>query len=166
MSKTQDPLLLVVLTSPELSQKESTLIKFAHRLSRGLGAKIEIVNLRSSSLAHYGEVDTLASFKDKNAFISYVRDLERDEEEKLDQKLHHICPEVRVNFLKKDELEQFLHVKKGRILFAITIYQKIKFPIFSKRPSFFKILEKNNINVLEIRDTSPIEKHIQAINPT
>ncbi len=165
MSKTQDLLLLVVLPNPGLSPKEIALVKFARKLSRGLGTEIEILIFRPPSLAHYGEVDTLASFKDKNAFISYAKGLDRDEEDKLDQQLHHICPEAGINFLQKDELGKFLQARKKEILFALTLHAKNKNLIFPKRPAFFKILEKNSINVLEIRDTFPVEKQTQALNP-
>jgi len=157
VSKTQDCLLLVVLSGPRLLSREQLIVNFAHNLSGKLGATVEILIFRSPSLAHYGEVDTLASFKDKHEFISYVKGLDRDEEMALGQKLQNLCPGAKVHFIQKDSLEQFLKKRQKKILFALTLIHKTRKFITFKRSSFLKILKKKGINILEIRDMAPLK---------
>jgi len=152
--------ILIVLPSPSLAQKEESLLQLANKLAKGLGVELEIIFLINCSLTHYGEVDTLASFKDKKDFISYVCDLEREEQEGLKKRLENICPDSQVTFLEQANLATFLKDKKDNILFTLVFTHKKHSSIFSRLPSFIKTLEKIGLNILYIRDINTIARYL------
>jgi len=106
------------------------------------------------SLRHYGEVDTLASFCDKESFITYVSRLEKEEEKKASGEMEKICPGCHMTFLTRNDFKEFLNEKGKDIAFAMVSMERKADSIFLGKPFYIKLLKEKNMNVLEIRDTN------------
>ncbi len=145
--------ILALLTRTEMGKKDLEFLKFAHQLAKSLKKWLMVIAFKRGSLSHYGEVDSLASFKDKAEFVSYVSRLEDKEYDDLKKTILSACPGSQITLLNREDLERFLDRIYPEILFVIIQEKGCSRPFFHKNPAYLKSLKRKNINVLMIRNT-------------
>jgi len=146
-------MILALLTRAEMGKKDLEFLKFAHQLAKGLKKRLMVIAFKRDSLSHYGEVDSLASFKDKAEFVSYVSRLEDKEYDDFKKTVLSACPGSQITLLNRENLERFIDRIYSEILFVIIQEKGCSRPFFHKNPAYLKSLKRKNINILMIRNT-------------
>ena len=145
-------MIIALLTRTEMGKKDIEFLALAQQFANSLKKGLLVVAFKSNSLSHYGEVDSLASFKDKAEFVSYVSRLEEKEYDDFKKTVLSACPGSKITLLNRENLERFIDRIYSEILFVIIQEKGCSRPFFHKNPAYLKSLKRKNINVLMIRN--------------
>ena len=146
-------MIIALLTRTEMGKKDIEFLALAQQFANSLKKGLLVVAFKSNSLSHYGEVDSLASFKDKAEFVSYVSRLEEKEYDNFKKKVINACPESRVTLVNMEDFKGLIDRIYSDILFVIIQDEGCSRPFFHKNPAYLKFLKTKNINTLAIRNT-------------
>ncbi len=153
MANRSGGMILALLTRAEMGKKDLEFLGFAHQLAKGLKKRLMVITFKRDSLGHYGEVDSLASFKDKAEFVSYVSRLEEKEYDDFKKKVTSACPESQITLVNMEDFKGLIDRIYPEILFVIIQDESCSRPFFHKNPAYLKFLKRKNVNTLVIRNT-------------
>ncbi len=152
MANKQDSFVLAILEDSDTTKNLHSLVEFSHFIASKLGLSLMVSVLHAPSLAHYGQVDTLASFNTKEEFVVYVRDSEKTEFEQIKQAIKSVCPDAFCVFLEKNAFVSFLKQKRNGIVLATYMEGLKGRRLLVKKPFFIKPVQKMGINLLSCRN--------------